>query len=242
MDIGNSVRKAIADHESGDLDPAMIHACNAIDGTAAKVYPNLTGNAVRFKKLLRENCLNVIEPMAPTINLVETVFPVQIQSPRSSGRALDFADILYVIHRCNHNHGEPLPVGFELLPDALGKLPGTRMTFDKNLAGQWVVRFSDRIIFGMLAAALLSPANADQKIPDGYHMTYASVTGDIRVRLDNDWWGRAADFTAITAMDQKRTRVKLDFSNVMPAPSAPPSAPRNANRQQQRRRRHTGAA
>jgi hypothetical protein len=242
MDVGNSVRKAIADHESGDLDPAMIHACNAIDGTAAKVYPNLANNnAARFKKLLRENCLSIIEPMAPAINLVETVFPVQIQSPRGPGRALDFADILYVIHRCNHNHGAPLPVGFELLPDALGKLPGTRMTFDKNLAGHWVIRFSDRIIFGMLATALLSPANTDQKIPDGYHLTYGSVTGDIHVRLDNDWWGRAADFGAITAMDQKRTRVKLDFTNVMPQPPVPPSAPRNAHRPQQRRRR-PGAA
>ena len=43
----------------------MIHACNAIDGTAAKVYPNLANNnAPRFKKLLRENCLSIIEPMA----------------------------------------------------------------------------------------------------------------------------------------------------------------------------------
>jgi len=241
LDVGNSVRKAIAEHRSGDLDAAMIHACNAVDGTAAKVYSNVTSNAARFKRLLRENCLDIIEPMVPVVNLVETIFPVQIQTPRGPGKPPDFADILYVIHRCNHNHGAPLPVGFELMPDALGNLDGTRMTVDKNLAGQWVVRFSDRVIFGMLAVALLSPANANQRISDGHHVTYASVSGDVRVRLDNDWWGRAADFAAITSMDRKRTRVKLDFSNVMPAPPATPVTQRKRNRPQQRRRQ-PGAA
>ncbi len=241
MDVGNSIRKAIAEHQSGDLDAAMIHACNAVDGTAAKVYPNMTSNAARFKRLLRENCLDIIEPMVPGVNLVETIFPVQIQTPKGPGKTPDFADILYVIHRCNHNHGAPLPVGFELVPDALGKLDGTRMTVDKNLTGQWVVRFSDRVIFGMLAVALLSPANADQRISDGHHLTYESASGDVRVRLDNDWWGRASDFAAITSMDRKRIRVKLDFSNVMPAPPATPATQRKRNRPQQRRRQ-PGAA
>jgi hypothetical protein len=45
---------------------------------------------------------------------------------------------------------------------------------------------------------------------------------DVRVRLDNDWWGRAGDFAAITAMDRKRISVTLDFRNVMPAPAATP--------------------
>jgi hypothetical protein len=38
MDVGNSVRKSIDDWKSGDLDAAMLHACNAVDGTARKAY------------------------------------------------------------------------------------------------------------------------------------------------------------------------------------------------------------
>jgi hypothetical protein len=33
------VRKTIDDWEAGETESAMLHACNAIDGTAAKVYP-----------------------------------------------------------------------------------------------------------------------------------------------------------------------------------------------------------
>ncbi len=31
MNVGNSVWKAIDDWESGEIDAAMLHACNAID-------------------------------------------------------------------------------------------------------------------------------------------------------------------------------------------------------------------
>ncbi len=46
------------------------------------------------------------------------------------------------------------------------------------------------------------------------------MSGDIGVRLNNDWWGRADDFAAITAMDRNRISVALDFSNVI-SPSTP---------------------
>jgi hypothetical protein len=231
VDVGNSMRRAIAEYESGELEAAMLHTCCAVDGTAGKVHPTIRSNAARFTTLLRQNYISVVEPMVPGINLAETVFPVQIRNPSGPGRRPDFADIIYVIHRCNHGHGTPLPVGYELIADTRTKPDRTTMTVKKNLAGKWVVQLSDRAIFGMLAIALLVPENADQRIPDGYHLTYTSTTGDIRARLDNEWWGRAADFAAITAMDRKRIRLTLDFDSVMPAP--PPVRPR-----QQRSRNH----
>jgi hypothetical protein len=59
------------------------------------------------------------------------------------------------------------------------------------------VRLSDRVIFGLLAVAVLSPANADQKVPNGYHLTF----GGNAVLPINEWWGRARDFPAIAAQD-----------------------------------------
>jgi hypothetical protein len=41
MEVGRSVSKAIADRLAGDMDSAMLHACNAVDGTAKKIYPSL---------------------------------------------------------------------------------------------------------------------------------------------------------------------------------------------------------
>jgi hypothetical protein len=69
----------------------------------------------------------------------------------------------------------------------------------------------------MAAVALLSPVNADQVLQGSLHLTWGSMSEDIRVRMDNGWWGRADDFAALTAMDRNRVSVTLDFSNVMPA-------------------------
>jgi hypothetical protein len=185
MDIGNSVRKAIDDYEDGEIDAAMLHACNAIDGTAAKTHPEIKSNNERFTTLIRDNYF-VLEPMAaPGVNIDDTRFPVKVEHPKAPGGVPDFADIIYGVHRCSHGHGEALPGGFELLHDAAGQPGYTRMQIKKEAPGMGRVRFSDRVIFGLLAVAILSPANADQQVPDGYHLTF----GRQPVRLEiNDWW------------------------------------------------------
>ena len=210
MDVGNSVRKAIDDYEANEVNAAMLHACNAVDGTAAKVYPALGSNA-RFTELLRDNYF-ILEPMAaPGINLRDTRFPVKVMRPKAPGGQADYADVIYSIHRCHHGHGEALPDGFELLPDAAGQPGHTGMSVKKNAPGMGRVRFSDRAIFGLLAVAVFSPANADQRVSAGYHFTF----GRRPVRLEiNDWWGRAADFPIVAALEPM-PRVTLDFSNMM---------------------------
>jgi hypothetical protein len=54
MIVGRSIRKAIDDWEQGELESAMLHACNAVDGTAGKLYPT-SKNKERFTRTLREN-------------------------------------------------------------------------------------------------------------------------------------------------------------------------------------------
>lgn len=218
MEVGRSVSKAISDRLSGDMESAMLHACNAVDGTAKKLYPSM-GVGKRFRKLLRENYSGILEPMMPGVNLEETVFPISISGASGPGGRPDVADILYVIHRCNHGHGDALPAGYELIPDTTTEPARTSMQAKINPNGDWVVQLSDRSIYGMAAVALLSPANLGQVLQGGLHLTWTSMSGGISVRLDNDWWGRADDFAAITAMDHERTRVTLDFGNVMPTPT-----------------------
>ena len=205
MNVGNSIRKAIDDWEHGELESAMLHACNAVDGTAKKLYPALGSNE-RFTRLLREN-YGILGPMgAPGINLVETRFPVTVQRPRAAGGTPDIADVIYGIHRCTHGHGDELPSGFELIQDAAGPSRLTHMSIERGK-----VRLSDRMIFGLLAVAVLSPVNQDQHAPAGYHLTFGEST-----RLDiNDWWGRASDFPAIAAREPL-PQVTLDFTSWMP--------------------------
>ncbi len=202
MNVGNSVRRAIDDWQQGELESAMLHACNSVDGTAKKLYPTLGSNS-RFTRLLREN-YSIFGPMgAPGINLVETRFPVKVLRPQAEGGKPDIADVLYGIHRCAHGHGDELPDGFELLSDAAGPPRYTRMVIEKGK-----VRLSDRVIFGLLAVAVLSPANKGQTVPDGHQLTFG---GHVVLPI-NEWWGRAADFASIAAQE-RLPQVKLDFGN-----------------------------
>ncbi len=62
MKVNESVRKAIDDRVEGEVEAAMLHACNAVDGTARRVYPT-SANKARFTRLIRES-YGVFGPMA----------------------------------------------------------------------------------------------------------------------------------------------------------------------------------
>jgi len=203
MNVGNSVRLAIDDWGRGEQESAMMHACNALDGTAKKVYL-LASNKQRFTTMLRDNYA-VFGPMGvPGIDLVQTRLPIQVRKPTTPDGEPDVADLIYAIHRCAHGHGDELPKGFELIPDAAGQPGVTHVEIERGGG----VRLSDRVIFGLLAVAVLSPANKGQLVPDGYHLTYGSYAK----LMINDWWGRASDFSSIVALESMPL-VKLDFSN-----------------------------
>lgn len=206
MNVGDSVRKSIDDWEQGDLESAMLHACNAVDGTAAKLYPKLGSND-RFTKLIREN-YQTFGPMgAPGIDLAATRWPVRMDRPKAAGGKPDFADVIYGIHRCSHGHGAELPDGFDLLPDAAGPPRITRLQVAKGK-----VQMSDRVIFGLLALAVLSQANIGQRVPDGYHLSFAGEQLPI-----NAWWGRASEFASIAARESMPC-VAIEFDDWMENP------------------------
>ena len=201
MNVGNSVRLAILDWERYELESAMLHACNSIDGTARKIFPK-EKNKVRFTKLLREN-YSILGPMgAPGINLWETRFPLHITNPTATGGEPDLADVIYTIHRCSHGHGDELPSGFELIEDARGIARRTTLEI-KNGA----IRLSDRIIFGLIAVSVLSPVNIGQKVPENFYLTYGS---SVKLII-NEWWGRAAEFPSVAESDPVPL-VSLNFS------------------------------
>lgn len=205
MEVGKSVAKAIDEVRAGDLESAMLHACNAVDGTAKKSMPAIASSNLRFTTLLRENYLTLGVMGLPGVNLSETRFPVAVDKPKALGGKPDLADVIYGIHRCTHGHGEALPGGFEMRPDSCGPA-GTTTT----VVGNGCVQLSDRIIFGMLAVAVFAPVNVDQSIPSGYFLTL----GQDHTFIINEWWGRRSDFEAIAA-GIILPSVTLDFGDWM---------------------------
>jgi hypothetical protein len=150
MNVGKSVRKAIDEWRAGDVDSSMLHACNAVDGTASQSLPQIRGSNARFTQLLRNNYPILGAMGAPDIDLIATRFPVKVERPKAVGGKPDLADVIYGIHRCSHGHGQALPAGFELINDAALD----EVTTIKVAEGR--IRLSDRIIFGLLAVAFES--------------------------------------------------------------------------------------
>jgi hypothetical protein len=202
MDVGKSIKKAIDECDQRDFESAMLHACNAIDGTAKKVSPPGMGVGQRFKKLLRDN-YGILGPMGmPGIDIERTRFPVTLKGVTNPEEGPDLADIVYVVHRCTHGHGDELPEGFELVADD-ASTPGRTWT----VWSPEKVRLSHRIIWGLLGVAVMHPANRGLSVPPGYHFTFGATA-----RLEiNEWWGRAEDFPSIASLEPMPS-VTMDFS------------------------------
>ncbi len=201
MNVGNSIRKSIDDWEANELESAMLHACNSVDGTAKKLYPTENSGNARFTRLLREN-YNILSPMGvPGINLTETRFPVKVSHPKASGGLPDIADVIYGIHRCSHGHGDELPEGFDLIPSSIG------ITVLKVEKGK--VQLSDRLVFGLLAVAVLSNVNTTQRVPDSYFLSFGKNKFVI-----NEWWGRTEDFISIIKHEEP-PQITINFDDWM---------------------------
>lgn len=183
----------------------MLHACNAIDGTAAKAFPSIRPNNKRFTSLLRDNYLTLGIMGMPGINIVETRFPISVPSPKAPGGGTDLADIIYGIHRCSHGHGAALPEGFHLVPDSLGPPERTKIVVERGR-----IQLSDRVIFALLGIAVFAPENIGQTTPDGYYLSL----GASHKFVINDWWGRRPEFERI-ASEVKMPSIVVDFQNWM---------------------------
>jgi hypothetical protein len=72
VNVGNSVRRAIDAWEHGEFEEAMLHACNAVDGTAGKLYRKLD-NKQRFTRTLREDYAILGAMGAPGISRPENI-------------------------------------------------------------------------------------------------------------------------------------------------------------------------
>ena len=175
----------------------MVHACNAVDGTAKKRYPQL-GVATRFKRTIRDS-LDIFRAMAaPGIDFDHSRFPITVKSDLSDGRP-DVADVLYGIHRWSHGHDDELPDGFELTPH--GPRPAEVRIWKTGR-----IQLPASAVVGLLAVAVFSPENKGEVIPDGYQLSWYQHVFHICM-----WWGWQDHFREIISTTQI-PQTTLDFS------------------------------
>jgi hypothetical protein len=201
MKIADSVRKAIDDWESQDYESSMMHACNAVDGTAQKVYPSETSSNLRFTTYIRKYFDLISAMVIPDVDLGKTRWPVHVSKPKAPGGGVDFADMIYGIHRCCHNHGNEIPDGNDILPN-LKKTDQPLSYGIKNGS----IQLSDHVVWALLIIVILDPVNAllaDAKL-DHYYFTL----GKQKLHV-NEWWGRLDELPK-----PPKPRGVLDFSDL----------------------------
>lgn len=199
MNVGDSVKHAIDELDRRKWDAAMLHACNAVDGTGRKRYPKL-GVAARFKRTIRDS-IDIFGMVAtPGLNVKQTRFPAAVRSDLPDKRP-DIADVIYGIHRCAHGHGDELPAGYELTPT------------EDGMADLWAARgvrvqLPSSVVSGLLSIVVFAPENKGQVIPATYQLSITDRTFFI-----NSWWGREDDVRELVKVDQFPPGITVDFAD-----------------------------
>jgi hypothetical protein len=194
MKLSQHVLCAIDDAGAKKFDPALLHACIAIDATSKRLYPSERRVGRRYVECLRVYYW-IIEPMMGAgLNLVETRFSnIKLRNTASP----DLAEIIYEIFRCSHGHGDEVPPNFCVLPSRGG--------FGSEWGlGRDELHMPDRVVWALLAVSVFSKANRGEKTTGSYYLSL----GDEQF-LISEWWGREDEFRPIAAR-YNQTRVKLD--------------------------------
>lgn len=192
--MAQRVACALDDAANGKLDAALMHACAAIDGTGAKLYPD-KGVRDRFVETFNRY-LWVIEPMfAIGINLQETTFKwIMLKN-----RPALMSEIVYEMFRCNLAHGTEVPQGFSVVLSTNAEHRSVQI-------GQQQLTIPHTLIFGMVGAAVFSAANVGQRINNG---NYWLSCGSMFFTID-EWWGREND-AKICFSTVRMPRITMNF-------------------------------
>ncbi|MCV7198829.1 hypothetical protein [Mycobacterium angelicum] len=194
--VGNSVRQSLDHWARQDWDAALIHACDAVNGTAKKRYPQ-QGIATRFRRTIRD-ALDIFHVMAaPGVDFETTRFPIAVKSDLPDGRP-DIADVLWGIYRYGHGHEDELPKGFEL----------TRHGSRDEKVSIWrdgKIQLPAAAALGLLAIAVFAPENKGESVPIDYKLSW--YQHDFQI---SGWWGWQDHFREIIG-SALFSQVPVDF-------------------------------
>jgi hypothetical protein len=201
--ISDHVLHAIADADRGYFEPALLHACIAIDATARRLFPAMMIGA-RYVSTLR-GYYWLLEPMIGVgLNLENTRFGnVGLKKNPNP----DLAEIIYEIFRCNHAHGDAVPIKFSVTRSH----GGWDSTWE---IAHGELHMPDRVLWALLGIAVFSKANAGESTAGNAWLSL----GDEHFPIA-EWWGREDDFRPIATRYNTR-RVKLEGLERLIPPAA----------------------
>lgn len=197
MKISEYIKSSLDASDRRELDQALLFACLAVDGTAKKMYPNITRVGDRFTKFITDN-IDIIELMHGGLNLKETVFPFP---DKKGNKGLKFENIIYEKIRCNLAHGSELPNGYKVEC----KVTDNTYGFAINIKEQSMT-LPESVIYALGLPCVLSPANSDQIIGSNVYF-YNDPNNHYII---DDWWGQVNSARKVMQFDSQ-PRVKINF-------------------------------
>jgi hypothetical protein len=180
MSIAKRISEAIDRLVARDAEGALIPISIAVDATAQMVYP-MEKNNVAYKTWLHNN-LWLITKVGfgnVSINNFHFRFDHPDVTPDKDGY-VSIDQILYHLVRCGLLHQAKLPSNIQFNYEGEIKLGDNEIVFDSS------------IIYGMIAAVVVSPFNSGETIPIQYGLTVFGQTKSF-----NELWGRQEDLLAL---------------------------------------------
>lgn len=195
MKIQDSIRLCMRDYEAKEYESAMLHACNAVDGMANELY-DYGDDKKRFTDFVRKNYDIISAVSFPCSYFQKCEFPVRINGKDEK----TLAQLIYVVHRCNHCHGNEIPVEFKLILD---EEPDEKTLVEREVFGADIysdfsymngaLRINARIIPALVMAVVLQPVRWEKsniRELNKCHIDCKAI-GELSI---NEWWGRDRDF------------------------------------------------
>lgn len=198
MKISDHIKYSLDACDSRELNKAMLFACLAVDGTAKKMYPEISQVGKRFKKFITEH-IDVIEIMFGGIDLENTVFPLK----NSKGKdGVKFEEIVYEKFRCSLAHGDELPEDCGITV----KVEEGIQRFIIDIEHQSMT-LPESAIYALGLSCVLASINENQKI--GSNLYY--YRDSINTFVVDRWWGKMECARQIMDLENQ-VKVKMDFS------------------------------
>lgn len=179
MGVGKRVKDALDRMREGDKEGALECALLGCAATSATIYRRtLRHDNKRFREFIKSN-IDIITDHTLVLS-IETGANLRLEYDHTNLKATpegvrSLEEILY--HIRNHQvHQSSLPDNIQL-------------TDDLSLSCGSPLLLPSTIIFGLIAAVLVSPVNSTEYLPPSYVLTLNGQT----VRL-NDYWGKRKEY------------------------------------------------
>ena len=180
MSIAKRVAEAVEKMAQNDTEGALLPISAAVDATATKHF-NRRGRK-SYKDFIHEN-LSLITKVAfgPSIMNINIKYDHPDLETGPDGLCT-IQDILYHVVRCGLTHSAKLPSTLKFVDENKFQVDNDLLVLPASL------------VFGLIAAVVVCPENADQTIPDNYVL---NVRG-FQIKL-NDLWGKKQELENLFA-------------------------------------------